>query len=85
VQAYLSKPDSSIDRPAVWLAGFAVVRARPGETVTARIALPERAFQHWDDGWRTEAGDYLLTVGRSVADRPLALVISGRSPGVRPR
>ncbi|MCU7724976.1 glycoside hydrolase family 3 C-terminal domain-containing protein [Actinoplanes sp. KI2] len=85
VQAYLSKPESSIDRPAVWLAGFAVVRARPGETVTATIALPERAFQHWDGGWRTEEGDYLLTVGRSVADRPLAAVISGRSLGVRPR
>ena len=85
VQAYLSKGDSTIDRPAVWLAGFAVVRAAPGETVTAEIRLPERAFQHWDGGWRTEAGDFLLTVGRSVDDRPLALVISGRSLGVRPK
>jgi hypothetical protein len=84
VQAYLSKPDSSIDRPVAWLAGFAVVRGAPGETVTARITLPERAFQHWDGGWRTEAGDFRLTVGRSVADRPLALVLSGRSPGVPP-
>ena len=40
------------------------------------IRLPERAFQHWDGGWRTEAGDFRLTVGRSVADRPLALVLS---------
>jgi len=85
VQAYLSKPDSSIDRPVAWLAGFAVVRGAPGETVTARITLPERAFQHWDGGWRTEAGDFRLTVGRSVADRSLALVLSGRSPGVPPK
>jgi beta-glucosidase len=83
VQAYLARPDSAIDRPAVWLAGFAVVRAGPGETVTAEIPLPVRAFQHWDEGWRIEPGAFELTAGRSVADRPLSLIV--RSPGVPPQ
>jgi beta-glucosidase len=79
VQAYLSRPASAIDRPARWLAGFAVVRADPGETVTAEIRLPARAFQHWSAGdrdWRTEPGEFVLSVGRSVIDLPLSQVIS---------
>jgi beta-glucosidase len=79
VQVYLSRSDSAIDRPALWLAGFCVVRAGPGAEVTAEVRLAARAFQHWSaDGhaWRTEPGGYQLTAGRSVADRPLAGVIS---------
>ncbi|WP_051809482.1 beta-glucosidase family protein [Actinoplanes subtropicus] len=83
VQVYLARPASAIDRPVRWLAGFAVVRAGPGETVTATIPVPLRAFQHWDDGWRLEPGDFELSAGRSVADRPLSLIV--RSPGVHPR
>jgi len=59
------------------------VRAGPGETVTAEIPLPARAFQHWDEGWRIEPGDFELTAGRSVAERPLSLSV--RSPGVHPQ
>jgi beta-glucosidase len=79
VQVYLSRSDSAIDRPALWLAGFGVVRADPGTEVMAEIRVAARAFQHWSaDGhaWRTEPGGYQLTAGRSVADRPLAGVIS---------
>jgi beta-glucosidase len=79
VQAYLSRPESTLERPRLWLAGFAVVRADPGETTVAGIRLAARVFQHWstaEHGWRTEPGAFALTVGRSVADRPLARVIS---------
>jgi beta-glucosidase len=71
VQAYLSRPDSSIDRPARWLAGFAVVRAEPGEEVTATIEIDPRAVQHWDAGWQFEPGSFTLHVGSHVADLPL--------------
>jgi beta-glucosidase len=75
VQAYLSRGSSAVERPAVWLAGFAVVDARPGETVTAEVRVPARALQHWSVGthrWEAEPGGFELTAGRSVADRPLA-------------
>jgi beta-glucosidase len=79
VQAYLSRGDSGVERPALWLAGFAVVRADPGRSAVAEVRLAARVFQHWsvDDGaWRTEPGPYALTVGRSVADRPLARTVT---------
>ena len=79
VQAYLSRPDSAVERPALWLAGFAVVRADPGQAVTAELRLAPRAFQHWSvdtQAWETEPGPYQLSAGRSVADRPLTAEIT---------
>ncbi|HJW60322.1 MAG TPA: glycoside hydrolase family 3 C-terminal domain-containing protein, partial [Actinomycetota bacterium] len=81
VQAYLSRPGSTVERPALWLAGFAVVRAEPGQAVTAELRLAPRAFQHWSaetHGWETEPGPYQLSAGRSVADRPLTAEIAIR-------
>jgi beta-glucosidase len=72
VQVYASRPDSAVERPVRWLAGFAVVDADPGETVTVGILLPERAFQHWaDGGWTLEAGTFALAAGSSSASLPL--------------
>ena len=68
VQVYAARPESSVDRPARWLVGFAVVRADAGDTATARIAIPRRAFAYWDGGWRFEPGDFELMVGTSVTD-----------------
>jgi beta-glucosidase len=81
VQAYLSRPGSAVERPALWLAGFAVVRAEPGQAVTAELRLAPRAFQHWSaetHAWETEPGPYQLSAGRSVADRPLTAEIAIR-------
>jgi beta-glucosidase len=73
VQVYASRPDSAVERPAKWLAGFAAVDADPGETVTAGILIPERAFQHWTgQGWSTEPGSFVLAAGPSSAILPLA-------------
>jgi len=72
VQVYASRPDSAVERPARWLAGFAAVAADPGEAVTVGILLPERAFQHWaDGGWTLEAGTFTLAAGSSSASLPL--------------
>jgi beta-glucosidase len=82
VQVYLARPRSAVRRPPVWLAGFEVVTAGPGEVCEVEIPVAARAFQHWsvdDHGWRTEPGTFALTVGRSAGDRPLAadvLVVS---------
>nr|AGA60123.1 glycoside hydrolase [Burkholderia sp. QM04] len=72
VQVYLSRvSDSTVERPALWLAGYAVVRAEPGETVTASALVEPRSLQYWsvdDHAWRTEAGTYRVHVGTSVTD-----------------
>ncbi|HEX4702688.1 MAG TPA: glycoside hydrolase family 3 C-terminal domain-containing protein [Pseudonocardiaceae bacterium] len=74
VQVYLSRSDSAIERPARWLAGFAVVTADPGTETTATITLPARTWQHWsvaEQAWATEPGTFTVAAGRSVADLPL--------------
>ncbi|UGT44754.1 glycoside hydrolase family 3 C-terminal domain-containing protein [Nocardia yamanashiensis] len=72
VQAYLSREHSAVDRPVRWLAGFALVEAGAGETVTATIELPRRAFEHWTDtGWAVEPGGFTLHIGTSVMELPL--------------
>jgi beta-glucosidase len=75
VQVYLARPESSIDRPVRWLAGFAAVRAEPGQTVTVDVPLPRRAFEHWTDhGWAVEPGTFDVLAGFS------ATAIHGTTP-----
>ncbi|MFG2222061.1 beta-glucosidase [Streptomyces sp. NPDC048644] len=65
--------------PARWLAGFAAVRAAPGESVEAEIALPRRMFEIWDEtagARRLIAGDYTVEAAHSVADRRLTAEIT---------
>lgn len=76
VQAYLSRADSAVDRPVRWLAGFAVIEAGAGESVSATIELPRRAFEHWTaDGWAVEPGSFTLHIGTSVTALPLTAAI----------
>ena len=58
VQVYASRPDSAIERPPRWLAGFAVVEADPGEQVAVEVTLDPRALAHWDGGWTVEPGAF---------------------------
>jgi beta-glucosidase len=79
VQVYASRPDSAVERPSRWLAGFAATEAGLGEEATVDVAVPARAFAHWDGGsqsWRTEPGAFQLEVGRSCADLPLRLTFT---------
>ena len=73
VQVYLTRPESAVDRPELWPAGFAAVEAGPGETA---VELPDTAFRHWSDGWRIEPGAYVVTAGRSSVDRPLEAAVT---------
>jgi beta-glucosidase len=64
------------DRPARWLAGFAIAEAAPGEVVTVRIDLPVRTFQIWAGGWRTIGGEYVVEAAHSIAERKLNATIT---------
>ena len=72
VQVYASRPDSAVERPVKWLAGFSAVDADPGETVNVGILLPERVFQYWSaKGWALERGTFVLSAGPSSVSLPL--------------
>ncbi|MBM7790794.1 beta-glucosidase H [Tenggerimyces flavus] len=71
VQVYVAPVDDSAERPARWLAGFASVEVDPSESAEVEVALPERAFQIWDEqfaSWRLVPGAYEVQAGRSIAD-----------------
>ncbi len=77
VQLYASRPDSAVERPAKWLAGFAAVDADPGETVNVGILVPERVLAHWSEsGWTLEAGTFRLSAGSSSASLPLTVSLT---------
>ncbi|MET7281745.1 glycoside hydrolase family 3 C-terminal domain-containing protein [Kribbella sp. NPDC005582] len=73
VQVYAERPDSTVDRPIRWLAGFAVVRLEAGETTEVTIPLHQHTFEHWDGAWTTEPGTFTLRAGSSVSDLPLSV------------
>ncbi|ETK37288.1 glycoside hydrolase family 3 C-terminal domain-containing protein [Microbispora sp. ATCC PTA-5024] len=86
VQVYLSRPESALDRPERWLAGFARIEADPDETVEVAVTVPARATRHWsveERGWRTEPGTFEVHAGRSAVDLPLraAVVVAPVGPG----
>lgn len=71
VQIYAEAPDSEIERPTRWLAGFGIVDVPAGHTRTMRVAVPSRAFQTWNSSehrWVTPAGRYLLHAAHSSRD-----------------
>ncbi|MFF9492434.1 glycoside hydrolase family 3 C-terminal domain-containing protein [Streptomyces flaveolus] len=75
VQVYLARPAAVVEYPERWLAGYAAVHARPGETVTVPVRVPARALRHWsvaEHAWRTEEGRCRVLAGRSAGDLPLA-------------
>ena len=78
VQVYASRPDSAVERPLRWLAGFATAEADPGAEVTVTVPLGARAFQHWDaeaGAWAVEAGTFVLAAGPSSGDLPVTAEI----------
>jgi beta-glucosidase len=76
VQVYLSRANSAIDRPARWLAGFAVVDAEAGQATPVEVTIPARAFANWDAGWQYEAGEFTVHVGTSVTATPLEATVT---------
>jgi beta-glucosidase len=79
VQIYASRPESAVERPVRWLAGFAKAEAPPGTEVLADIVVPLRCLAHWDTTtgtWAIEPGDFQLHIGRSSRDVPLSVTIT---------
>jgi beta-glucosidase len=75
VQVYASRPDSAVERPTRWLAGFTAIEADPGEEVTAIIDIALRPLQHWapaSQQWATEPGAFRLAAGSSSISLPLS-------------
>jgi len=71
VQAYLSRPVTSVRRPPLWLAGFAKVHLAAGASRDVSVAVPATAFRSWDPDsrrWVVEPGDFEVAVGSSVTD-----------------
>ena len=66
VQVYLSRENSAVERPRIWLAGFVAAHLDAGEELSVRIDLPGEAFRHWDAGWKTEPGAFTVHVGTSI-------------------
>jgi beta-glucosidase len=81
VQVYAARPDSAVERPARWLAGFAVVTADPGETVEVPVDVHGRTLRHWEvgRGWVVEAGDVVLSVGASAGDLRASVAVALRN------
>ncbi len=67
-QVYIGDSHSKVLRPAKELKGFVKVNLRPGETKRVSVALDNRAFAYYDaaaKGWRIEAGEFEVMIGRS--------------------
>jgi beta-glucosidase len=84
VQVYASREDGAVERPPRWLAGFATVDADAGEEVTVVVAVPRRAFEHWDAeaaGWALEPGTFRLSAGSSAAAQPVSTEMTPAARG----
>lgn len=96
VQVYLARPDSAVERPVRWFAGYAAAHAEPGASVTAVVEVPAHALRYWSEAegtWITEPGTYQIMVGRSAGDlvwrgvlplRGASGTRTGRTGGRRP-
>ncbi|GAA4391373.1 beta-glucosidase family protein [Tsukamurella soli] len=79
VQVFASRPDSALERPVRWLAGFATARVDAAAEATVTVDIPARAFQHWDAAageWATEPGMFALEAGTSIADLGPAVTVT---------
>jgi beta-glucosidase len=76
VQVYAAKADSAVDRPVLWLAGFAPAWVEAGATATVTVSIPARTLAYWKDGWQYESGDYTLKVGTSIAELPHEVTVT---------
>ncbi|CAO5177136.1 beta-glucosidase [Frankia sp. AiPs1] len=70
IQIYAERADSTVERPARWLVGFAPVRLPAGGTGLATIDVPTRLLAHWSAGWQYEPGAFTLRTGTCAVDLP---------------
>ena len=75
VQLYLTTGADGYDDGGLRLAGYAAVRAEPGQTAVADVRIEPRAFQRWspqEGRWQPRPGPYFLHAGPSAAGQPLS-------------
>jgi beta-glucosidase len=69
VLLFVRRPDTSLERPAWVLGGFAKALVPPGATVAVTVALDPGALRHWDGRtWQVEPGPIEVRVARSAGD-----------------
>ena len=76
VLVFAEKRASAVDRPVRWLVGFEAVQVPAGGSAVVDVALPARLLAYWADGWRYEAGEYVLRAGTTAVDLPLSTTIT---------
>lgn len=67
-QVYVGDTHAKVARPVKELKGFVKVNLRAGESRRVSVRLDARAFSYYDvnaKGWRADAGDFDVFVGRS--------------------
>ncbi len=86
VQIYLSKPSVKLDCPVKELAGFAKTSLlEPGASETVEIRFRLRDFSGYDaesSSYILEAGEYLISMGSSVADTKVIAAVGLDSDAV---
>ncbi|NRG41085.1 glycoside hydrolase family 3 C-terminal domain-containing protein [Rathayibacter sp. VKM Ac-2835] len=88
-QLYVGRTTNGIPRPTRELKGFVKIALAPGESRAVTIPMDETTFRHYDVGrrsWEVETGEYLVSVGASVADIRLSasLAVGGSIDPVEP-
>jgi len=84
-QVYVRDVESSVDRPAHELKGFAKVALEPGASQTVTVELDGRALAFWslrEQRWLVEAGEFELQVGASSRDIRLAATVVSPGDGI---
>jgi beta-glucosidase len=76
VQVYAQRKDSSVDRPVLWLVGFADVLVEAGQSVVATVEIRGREFAHFADGWNYESGSFDILAGSSSDNLPLHATVT---------
>lgn len=80
VQLYVSKIDTTVDRPLQELKAYAKTSSlQPETSETIELAIPVGELSYWNENkgaWVLEPGDYKLTVGNSSRNSLGNLIIS---------
>ena len=70
VQIYVEDTNPLLPRPVRELKGFGKLHLNPGETATASIRLPQRAFAFYDPdfrGWISRAGEFTIIAAHNAS------------------
>jgi beta-glucosidase len=86
VQAYVSMPDSHVQRAPRALVGFSSVEVAAGGTVEVVLEIRRSDLAYWDiriDDWVLESGEYRIEVGASSRDIRAAATVRLEGEGNR--